>query len=507
MRRLARDVLLMILATGISRVFGLGREVAVADRFGLTAAYDAFLIAFFLPHTLRQLFAEGALSVAFVPLYAEQRTSSEKDAHRFACNVISWLTLALPIVAGLGVLAAPLLVRVLAIGFSAEKLNLTVFIARIVFPFIILVGLSAVLMGILQAHRRFFAASLAPVWSNIGMILGAVVLAAAFPANPIMGLAVGLLVGGAGQILGQLPSLRAIGFRFRFVLFPVHPKVWCLLRRMAPAVLALAVTQINLLVDNQLASFLEDGGISALQYGMRLFQLPIGVLGVSVATALLPRFATAHATGDDAAFSDYFGSGLVASLFLLLPAMAGLLVVGPDLVRLLFEHGQFQAIDTARTTHVLMAYLVGLVPYGLVYVQTRASYALGRSGIPLIASTCAVAANVVLDLLLVGALQETGLALATAVAGVVNAAVLAFLLRRTVRLSRRRWREVGRTILGTLLVAAGALGSRWSVASLGHPAVSVVVPVVVGCAVYTAYAWWTGLWAGVGLGPRDVTPS
>ena len=499
MRRLARDILLMIVATGISRVFGLAREVAVANRFGLTAAYDAFLIAFFLPHMLRQLFAEGALSVAFVPLYTEERLRSEADAQRFACNVMSWLTLVLPAVAGIGILAAPLLVRALAIGFSADKLQLTVFIARIVFPFIILVGYSAVMMGILQSHRRFFAASLAPVWSNVGMVLGAVLLAAAFPSYPILGLALGLLIGGFGQILGQLPSLRAVGFRFRFSLFPIHPAVWSLLRRMSPAVVALAVTQINLLVDNQLASFLGDGGVSALQYGMRLFQLPIGVLGVSLATALLPRFSSAHSAGDDEAFSGYLGDGLVASLFLLLPAMAGLLIVGPDLIRLLFEHGEFQAADTVRTARVLTAYLVGLVPYGFVYVQTRASYAMGRTGIPLIASAFAVAANVALDLLLVRSMQEMGLALATAIAGVINAGILAYLLRRKMRITRRRLRRIGSTMLGTALVVVAALVARLSIAGLGLPAVSVLVPSVVGCAVYAAYARWTGLWAEVGI--------
>jgi len=503
MRRLARDVLLMAVATGISRLFGLAREAVIADRFGASAAYDAFLIAFFVPHFLRSLLAEGALSMAFVPIYARLRvgrreTDAEGDALRrdadaFASSLLSLLLVLFPLTVAVGVLLAPVYVPFLASGFAPEKLDLAIALARFVFPFIALVGFAAVFMGILNAHHRFFAASFAPVWFNIGMIVGAVAVTAVFPTQPIYGLAAGVLIGGAGQLLGQIPALRAAGFRFRFQLFPLHPAIPELARRMAPAVLALAVTQINLLVDNKVASYLPDGAIASLQYAMRLFQLPLGVFAVSIATALLPRLSTATARGERGQFSRYLGDGFAASALVLVPAMAGLLVIGRDVVRLLFEHGSFGPAETARTTGALFAYVAGLLPYGLVYVQTRACYALGRTMLPVVALVCAVAVNVGLDLALVGPLQEAGIALATAVAGVVNATVLFLFLRNEIRPNRRLWRHLGVVALGSALLAGVCYGVRRLVGD-GSAAVAVAGPTLAGLVVYAVYARLAGLW-------------
>jgi putative peptidoglycan lipid II flippase len=492
MKSLARDVFVMALATAASRLLGLFRDVTIADRFGASLAYDAFLIAFFVPHMLRQLLAEGALSTAFVPLYAGLK-ASDQDADRFASNLLSLLMVFFPFVAALGVLLAPWYVPFLASGFSPEKMALTVSLARWVFPFIVLVGFGAVFMGILNAHHRFFAASFAPVWFNVGMILGAVVLAPRWPGGgAVYGLAAGVLLGGLGQMLSQLPSLRAARFRFRFHLTPLDPTVRQLVRRMLPAVFVLAVAQVNMMVDNKLASYLSDGSISALQYGMRLFQLPLGVLAVSIATALLPRLSVAQTEGDRGRFSAYFGDGLAAAAMVLLPAMAGLLLIGRDVVQLLFQHGSFSSIDTARTAGVLSYYAIGLVPYGWLYVQLRACYALGRTGLPLAAALFSVATNVALDLALVGPMKAEGLALATAAAGLVNAGVLLFLLRDWVdgfHLARR----LALVLLGT----AGMAAVVWAVRRILDSASTTVValvPVVVGIAVYFAFVRATSLW-------------
>jgi len=492
MRRLVRDVAAMAIATGISRLFGLAREVVIADHFGATAAYDAFLIAFFIPQFLRQLLAEGALATAFVPVYMRLRVSSE-DADRFANNLFSFLLVLYPVVAIVGILSAPYYVPFLASGFPPEKLALAITLARIVFPFIALIGFSALFMGILNSHHRFFAASFAPVWFNVGMIIGAVFVSVRFPQVPIYGLALGVLIGGGAQLLSQLPSLRSLGFRFRFILFPVHPAIRELLRRLAPAVLILAVAQVNMLVDNKLASHLGDGSISALQYAMRLFQLPLGVFAVSIATALLPRLSAAEARGERERFSRYLSDGIAASTFVLLPAMVGLFVVGPDLIRLLFEHGSFHSVDTLRTARALSYYVIGLLPYGLVYVQTRACYAIGRTVFPLFASILAVATNVALDLSLVGPLREGGLALATAVAGAVNAlALLAFLWSRF-EPGRRLLKQIGIVALGSGLLGGVLIGLRFLVGG-STPAISVLVLTVGGGAVYLAFTRWTGMW-------------
>jgi len=498
MRRLARDVLLMALATGVSRLLGLGREAAIADRFGASAAYDAFLIAFFVPHFLRSLLAEGALSTAFVPIYTSLRVAGEDgggsaDAEAFASNLLTLLLVLYPIVVLAGVLLAPLYVPFLASGFSQEKLALATTLARIVFPFIALIGFSAVFMGILNAHHRFFPAAFAPVWFNVGMIVGILGVARVFPTQPILGLAVGVLIGGAGQLCSQLPFLRRLGFRFRLTLRPIHPGILEFLRRIAPAVLVLAVAQINLLVDNKIASYLPDGGISALQYAMRLFQLPLGVFAVSIATALLPRLSAARARGEMARFSKDLGDGVAASVLVLLPATVGLWILGGDIIRLLFEHGSFGPAETLRTTGALSAYVLGLLPYGFVYVQTRACYALGRTGLPLIASVCAVGVNVALDLALVGPLQERGLALATAIAGVVNAAILFVLLRRELSWDLRSVQRLGWIVGGTGLLAGAVFASHRLVASVA-PAVAVAVPTIVGLAVYGAFVRGTRLW-------------
>lgn len=530
MRRLARDVLLMAFATGASRLLGLAREAAIADRFGASGAYDAFLIAFFVPHFLRSLLAEGALSTAFVPIYTALRvrkktvgqslTSDQppdpaapqvyaglasEQAHAFASNLLSWLLVFFPITVALGILFAPSYVPFLASGFDPSKMALAVSLARCVFPFIALMGFAAVFMGILNAHHRFFAASFAPVWFNVGMLVGILGISSVFPEQPIFGLAVGVLIGGAGQLASQLPTIRRLGFRFRFHLLPTHPALRIFAQRLAPAVLALAVAQINLLVDNKIASHLQDGGISALQYAMRLFQLPLGVFAVSIATALLPRLAASHTRGDESRFSRDLGDGSAASALVLLPAMVGLMILGRDVVRLLFEHGSFGPTETARTAGALFAYAIGLLPYGLVYIQTRACYALGRTSLPVMASVLAVGVNVALDLALVGPLQEMGLALATAIAGVVNAGVLLLLLRARMPWNRQTARRYGAIAVGTVLLAGAVFGVRQLLGNAG-PAVAVFVPAAAGVVVYAAVARFTVLWDLIrGLGRADLT--
>ncbi len=498
MRRLARDVLLMALATGISRLLGLLRDVSIADRFGTTGAYDAFLIAFFVPHFLRQLLAEGALSTAFVPLYTGLGVSGD-DANRFAGSLLAWSIPLYIVIVGLGIWLAPAYVPFLASGFAPSKLALAVALTRIVFPFIALVGFAAVFMGILNAHRRFFAASLAPAWFNVGMILGVLVLAPRFPDRPVLGLAIGALIGGGGQLAAQIPALLRTGFRFRLTFWPIHPEVVSLLRLLAPAVLTLAVTQINLLVDNKLASHLGDGGIASLQYGMRLFQLPIGVFAVSVATALLPRFSEAWASKDRDRFVHYLSDGLALSALVLLPAMVGLFAIGRDVVRLLFEHGTFAADDTLRTSRVLTFYAIGLFPYGLVYLFSRAFYALKRTRVPLIAAAAAVGVNVALDLLLVGTMREAGLALATAISGIVNGLVLGLVL-----LPRMRFPKSSLTLvlLGSGLLYAVVAAIQRLVDGSG-PAVSVFAPLLGGIIFYAGYVRFTPLWRLVGRFRRD----
>jgi putative peptidoglycan lipid II flippase len=490
MRSLARDTLLMALATAISRIFGLFRDVTIANKFGASGAYDAFLIAFFLPVFLRQLLAEGALSTAFIPVYTDSMLK-ESDANRLASNVLSILIVVFPIIVGAGIYLAPVYLPFLASGFGAEKLALSISLARIIFPFIALVGGAAVFMGILNAHHRFFAPSFAPVWFNVGMILGALFLSSLFPRNPIYGLALGVIIGGAGQLISQIPHLRKTGFRFRFIIWPLHPGVRRMACLMLPAILGLAVTQINLLVDNKLASHLGDGGISSLQYAMRLFQLPLGIFAVSIASALLPRFSASVARGETREFSAYLSDGISTSALILLPAMAGLYAIGPSVIHLLFEHGSFSAGDSSRTWLALSFYLVGVLPYGLVFILTRAYYALGRTRIPLVASVCAVAANVICDITLVTPLRVGGLALATSIAGLVNLVILAAFLRHELASLVLIGPRLAKISLGTGIAFAAAWGTQ---AVATGEWMTVLFPMIAAIVVYLAFVRLSGLW-------------
>jgi len=490
MRSLARDALLMALATAISRVFGLFRDVTIADKFGASGAYDAFLIAFFLPVFLRQLLAEGALSTALIPVYTKSLVDND-EADRFASNVLSLLIVIFPLIVGAGILLAPIYLPFLASGFDPEKLALSISLSRIVFPFIALVGLAAAFMGILNAHHRFFAPSLAPIWFNIGMIVGALFFSSFFPRHPIYGLALGALLGGAGQLASQIPSLRRVGFRFRFTLWPLHPGVHKMAYLMLPAVFALAVTQINLLVDNRFASYLGDGGISSLQYAMRLFQLPLGIFAVSIASALLPRFSASIARGERDRFSSYLSDGISASALILLPAMAGLYAIGPNIIHLLFQHGSFSAGDTSRTWLALSFYLVGVLPYGLVFILTRAYYALGLTRIPLIASACAVAVNIVCDIMLVSPMRVGGLALATSIAGVTNVAILALFVRKDLPSLEAALPRLVKIALGTVIVYLVAWGTR--LLAIGEW-MSVILPIVAAASAYAVFLRTSSLW-------------
>ena len=491
MRRLARDVLVMAVATGVSRVFGLVREAVVADRFGTSGSYDAFLIAFFLPHFLRELLAEGALSTAFVTVYTGTLVADE-ESNRLASNLLSILVLLFPVVVLAGVFLAPHYLPFLASGFGPDKLSLAIHLAQVLFPFIALVGFAAVFMGILNSHRRFFVPSLAPVLLNLGMISGALFLGRGALAQPIYGLAIGALLGAAAELVLQVPSLFRAGFRFRFTLTPLHPGIRRMARLMAPAVLSLAVTEVNLLVDNKFASYLPDGGISSLQYAMRLFSLPLGIFGVSIGAALLPRFSENLARSENERFSRDLRTGISLTVFVLLPAIAGLYAIGPATIRLLFEHGSFSAASTLRTAYALSFYLVGLLPYGLIFLFTRAFYAMGKTTVPLIGACAAMVANAVLDWLLVGPMREGGLAFATSIAGVLEGIVLAFFLWRVVAPDKRLARELGKIVLGSGITFLAAWGmGRWL--SESSRVLAVVVPALLGIGVYALFAQVSGL--------------
>lgn len=489
-----KNVVVISGSTALSRIFGLVRDVVIAHLFGASRAYDAYLIAFMIPHLLRRLLAEGALSSAFIPIFTERLTKDgSARAARFANIVFTAALIFFPGLVILGIAFAPFYVPFFADGFSAEQLDLTIHLTQITFPFIALVGLAAIVMGVLNSYERFFAPAFAPVLFNIGVILSAFALLSFF-VEPIYALAVGVLIGGLGQLLFQIPYLRD-RWHYRPQLDLRDEGLHKLLKLMLPSVVGLAIFQINSIVDNKLASHLAEGSISALQYAIRLFQLPLGLFVVSVGSVLLPKLAAHAAEKDTNLFVQTLRESAKFSLFILFPATAGLFALAQPIIQLLFEHGNFTPEDTQLTVYALINYLPGLIGYALAYLLTRAFYALQDTRTPLVIGAVTVALNVILDYALVGPMGVGGLALATSIAGIANALLLLFCLQQ--RLSRNLGVLLGADRdTAKMLGAAFVMGvttyffAMW-VSRLGE-FLSVGLSVVFGASFYIGLAWLGG---------------
>ena len=419
-----------------SRVLGLVRDQVLAYFFGAGDAMDAFRIAFRLPNVLRDLFAEGALSAALVPTFTRALATGDRTAAwRLASNVITVLLLISGAVVAAGIVFAEPLVQLYAAGFRSVpgKLELTIRLTRIMFPFLAMVATAAVMMAMLNALHRFFIPALSPAMFNVATIVCAVIAVPLSPhlgIEPIVAIAAGTLVGGLGQILLQWPALRREGFRYQPMLDAHDPWLREIGRLMVPGVAGLAAVQINLFVNSWLAAGLGTGAVSWLDYAFRLMYMPIGLFGISIATASLPDDLRPRGEPQRSRHpAARVSSGLRMMLMLNVPATIGLLVLATPIVRLIFERGRFTPADTAATAAALVCYAPGLIGYSAVKLVSPSFYALGNSRIPVIASAASVAFNIALNLVLVRSLGHRGLALGTAAAALLNAGLLLVLLR------------------------------------------------------------------------------
>ncbi len=454
------------LATLSSRILGFLRDMVVAQAFGAGPITDAFFVAFRIPNLLRRLLAEGALSTAFIPVFTDYLTTRPRtELLRMLRAVAGGMALLLAAVVLLGMFLAPWIVRVIAPGFFAVPATgeLAVRLTRLMFPYLFFVGLAALAMGILNAHRHFLAPALAPVMLNLAMIGAVLGLVPLFP-EPIVGLAVGVLVGGLGQLLLQLPSLRRRGVLFVPALTPGHPAIRRIGLLMVPTVFGLAVTQLNIFVDTLIASFLRQGSISYLYYADRVVEFPLGVFGIAIATAALPTMAEQAARGDSRALRQTLAFTLRLGLFITLPATVGLLVLRQPIIRVLFQRGEFTPRDTAATAWALGFYALGLAAFASVKIAAQVFYALGDTRTPVKVGIAAMVLNSLLavGLALFSPLAHGGLALATSCSATFNAGMLLWLLsRRLGPLGDPAWRaSLGRTGLATLALGAG-LGLAW----------------------------------------------
>jgi len=452
-----------------SRILGLVRDQVLASMFGAGNAMDAFNVAFRIPNLVRDLFTEGAMSAAFVPVFMQQLASGERSAAwRFGNNVIN----ALLVVTGVLVVGGIVFARPLVTAFAADyatvpgKLELTILLTRIMLPFLTLVAIAAVVMGMLNSLHRFFVPALAPAMFNIATIICALLLVPLMPrfgVPPIAAIAIGTLVGGLAQVLIQWPLLRQAGFSYRPFLDWKQDALRRVLLLMGPGTIGLAATQMNVFVNTVLATQQGTGAVSWLNYAFRLMYLPTGLFGVSIATATAPAVSRHAAQHNDAAVRSTLAEGLSLMLVLNVPATVGLIALSHPIVRVIFERRAFLPSDTFATAAALQYYAVGLLGYSIVRIAAPTFYALGDSRTPVQISVAAVLVNAVLNVVLARLFGYRGLALGTSIAALFNAGSLLWLLRR--RLGglddRRILTSFSRIAMASLAMGAAALLIEW----------------------------------------------
>lgn len=427
-----------------SRVLGLIREVIFAALFGASRNMDAFLTAFRAPNMLRDLFAEGALSTAFVTTFSRRiATEGDKSAWSLASKVATLTVIFMSVVSILGVVFAPALIHVLAPGFPVEKAELTVLLTRIMFPFILLVSLAALIMGMLNAKHVFGIPAMASSFFNLGSIIGGVLFCYWLDPQPdwrhphfgergLIGLAIGTLIGGLFQLVVQLPAAGRVGFRFRPDFNWRDPGVRTILAIMGPATIAASAVQVNVAVNSGFASALGDGPMTWLNIAFRLMQLPLGMFGVAVGTVTLPLVSRSAAVGDMPGFRSAVAHAIRLVFLLTVPAAIGLIVLANPIISVIYEHGRFTAEATARTAEALRFYAIGLAGYSAVKVLAPAFYALDRRNLPMVVSLFSILMNFGLNWFFTFHLQlaHRGLALSTSLVAITNFLLLYFMMRR-----------------------------------------------------------------------------
>ncbi len=424
--------------TLLSRILGLVRDMVIAALFGTGMVVDAFIVALRIPNLLRRLFAEGSLTISFIPVFTEYLANKgRRDAFELARAAFTLLTLILACVTILGIVFSPWLVRLQAFGFGGEgvKYELTVLLTRITFPYIFLISLVAFFMGILNSLRRFGAPAAAPIFLNVG-IIGAAYFLSPFLDEPIVGLAVGVVIGGLLQVVLQLPWIFREGLTLLPLWRPRHPAIKRISLLMLPAVFGSAVYQLNAYIGTLLASFLPEGSVSWLYYADRLVQFPLGVFAIAISTAALPSLSTQVAGKDLGRFGETLGYALRLVFFISFPSMVGLIVLGEPIISVLFERGEFGSLATTMTNKALFTYTLGLWAFSGIRVVVAGFYALQDTKTPVKVAALAFVANLVLSLLLMGPLKHAGIALALSLASGIQFCLLMALLYRRLHVPR-----------------------------------------------------------------------
>jgi putative peptidoglycan lipid II flippase len=433
-RNIARAAGVLGFATILSRIMGMVRDMVQSRLFGAGYATDAFIAAFQIPNMLRRFFAEGALTSAFVPTFSEwYAKKGEKEARELANICFSLLTVTMAAVTIIGIVFSPLIVSVMFPGFRMEpnKLELTILLNRLMFPYIFFISLVALCMGILNTVRHFFTPAISTIFLNLSMIACAFLLRNLFVA-PITALAVGVLIGGALQLLLQLPVLYRKGFALRPRFSLGHPAVRRIALLMGPAIFGVGVYYLNITVSAILASLLPQGSVSYLYYAQRLFEFPQGIFTVSIAQAVLPSMSRQVATGEMEGLKETLAFGLRLTLFITIPAMAGLMVCSTPILSLIFMGGAFSYQKAVNSAEALFYYSIGLSFVALVRVLVPAFYAQKDTRTPVLIAFVTFLLNAGFSLALMGPLLHGGLALATSLSAFCNMALLLYYIRKKV---------------------------------------------------------------------------
>jgi len=448
--------------TMISRVLGFVRDILVATVLGAGPLADAFFVAFKLPNLFRRLFAEGAFNAAFVPQFAGFLESNGKEVARvFAEQALAVLLWSLLVFTILFEIAMPWIMLGFAPGFTndPEQFDLTVLLTRITFPYLLFISLVSLLAGVLNSLGRFAAAAATPILLNLCLI-GAILWLVQFTPTPAHALAWGVAIAGMVQFWWLLANVMKAGVHLRLPLPRLTPAVRSMIKLIIPVAIGAGVYQISLIIDMVIASLLPSGSISYLFFADRVNQLPMGVVGVAVGTALLPLLARQVRAGDEAAALDSQNRALEFTLFLALPAAAALMVIAGPVVNVLFERGEFTAADSAATATALAVYATGLPAYVLVKGLSPGFFAREDMSTPVKIGLLAVAVNLVLNLLLMGPFLHVGIAAATSASAWLNAGLLAYILYRRGHfvLDDRLKFQLPRMVIASVIMGAGLYG-------------------------------------------------
>lgn len=494
--------------TLLSRIFGFIRDAVLARVFGAGLLTDAFFVAFTIPNLLRQLFAEGALSQAFVPVLAEYKNLRGREATlKLISHTATLLALALAIIVAIGVIAAPLLIYVYAPGYVSdpEKFGITVDMLRIVFPYIFFVSLVALAGGVLNSHGRFMVPAFTPILLNISFLTFALVLAGWFE-PPVLALAWAVFVGGIIKFLFQVPFLKSLGMVPRLSLDLKDEGVSRILKLMGPAILGISMSQIAVLVNTAFASFLETGSVSWLYYAFRLESFPVALLGSALGAIILPSLSKYHAVKSPDDYSKLLDWGLRLAVLLALPAMLALALLSTPLIATLFYYGEFSARDVAMVRDALIAVSFG-VP-GIVFVRVLAPGFYARQDVktPFRVAGICILITMLMNAVLIGPLKHAGLALAVSIGSTLNAAMLFNLLRkRGVYHPHPGWRGFGSkiaialTLMGLTIYFGAGSEAAWLTASASDRIVHLFLLIVIAAGVYFGALWL------MGFRPRDFS--